>query len=52
MIVSENRDVDMYYSEHHDVVTSHVNKFKIVTHTIVEELDLENKPTLLRQFIV
>ena len=31
-------------SEHCDVVTSHVNKFEMVTHTIVEELDLENKP--------
>ena len=37
----------MIVSEHRDVVTSHVNKFKMVTHNIVEALDLENKPILL-----
>ena len=26
-------------------MTSHVNKFRMVKHTIVEELDLENKPS-------
>ena len=49
MIVSEHRDVDMCYQiANHDVVISHVNKFKIMAHTAVEEHGPENQSTLLR----
>ena len=35
VIVPEHRDVDMHYMNI-VMLTSHVNKFKTVTHTIVE----------------
>ena len=51
MIVSDHRDVDVYckQSRYCDITYKCVlSTFKMVAH-IVEELNLENKPKLLRQ---
>ena len=51
MIVSKHCYFDMCIINNRDVVTSYVNvysKFKMVAHTVVEEPNAENKPTLLR----